>query len=124
LNADAIFRKLAEAQEVLENATKASNDHADAVRKHIEALKRQEVNIDERLKFITQSETSDEALHQFELAMDKLRRLDTAKSHVELLKDVEDLRYSSTVRFYRYKLVNIAVARQPCRISQLLLASL
>jgi hypothetical protein len=87
-----IILKLVEAQVALENATKASNDHADAVRKEIEAFNRQQIDIDRRLKIITQSETSDEAVRIFVSSMDKLQRLDVAKGYLSLLQEVEELR--------------------------------
>lgn len=42
---------------------------------------------------ITQSDTSDEAVRQFEASMEKLRRLDISKGYMELLKEVDRLRY-------------------------------
>lgn len=42
---------------------------------------------------ITSSETSDEAVQRFESSMDKLRRLDVANGYIELLKEVDVLRY-------------------------------
>lgn len=42
---------------------------------------------------ITQSDTSDEAVAQFEARMEKLRRLDISKGYMELLNEVDRLRY-------------------------------
>lgn len=42
---------------------------------------------------ITQSDTSDEAVAQFEASMEKLRRLDISKGYMELLNEVDRLRY-------------------------------
>ncbi|KKA20272.1 RINT-1 family protein [Rasamsonia emersonii CBS 393.64] len=82
-------RQLVEAQEALAKATKASNDHAEAVRKQVEAFNQQQADIDRRLKILTQSETSDEAVRIFESSMEKLRRLDIAKGYLDLLQEVE-----------------------------------
>jgi hypothetical protein len=41
---------------------------------------------------ITQSETSDEAVSQFEASMSKLRRLDIAEGYVHQLQKVDELR--------------------------------
>ncbi|KAL1964074.1 hypothetical protein VTN77DRAFT_7492 [Rasamsonia byssochlamydoides] len=84
-------RQLVEAQEALAKATKASNDHSEAVRKQIEAFNQQQADIDRRLKIITQSETSDEAVRIFESSMEKLQRLDVAKGYLALLQEVEGL---------------------------------
>ncbi|KAJ9352042.1 RINT-1 family protein [Paecilomyces variotii] len=84
-------KQLAEAQEALEKATKASNDHANAVRQQAEAFNRQQADIDRRLMIITQSDTSDEAVAQFEASMEKLRRLDISKGYMELLNEVDRL---------------------------------
>lgn len=42
---------------------------------------------------ITQSDTSDEAVRQFEASMEKLRRLDISKGYMELLNEIDRLRY-------------------------------
>jgi predicted transcriptional regulator len=87
---------LAEAHEALSNATKASNDHAEATRKRAEAFSAEQADIDQRLKTITQSETSDEAVRRLEKSMERLQRLELSKGYVELLKEAEELRYAFT----------------------------
>ncbi|KAH8426986.1 uncharacterized protein LDX57_004709 [Aspergillus melleus] len=84
-------KQLAEAQEVLSNATKASNDHAEATRKRAEAFKEQQADIDRRLKAITKSDASDEAAKRFEEGIEKLRRLEISRGYVTLLKEAEEL---------------------------------
>lgn len=54
----------------------------------------EQADIDRRLKVITQSETSDEAVRRLETSMEKLRRLEISKGYVELLKEADELRYS------------------------------
>ena len=44
---------------------------------------------------MTQSETSDDAIKKFDASMEKLRRLDVAKGYVDLLKEVDRLRYDT-----------------------------
>ncbi|KAJ5887957.1 hypothetical protein N7495_007998 [Penicillium taxi] len=83
--------QLTEAQEALSNATKASNDHAEATRKRAEAFAEEQADIDRRLKAITKSETSDEAVRRLESSMQRLQRLDISKGYVELLKEAEEL---------------------------------
>ncbi|KAJ5439786.1 uncharacterized protein N7458_010784 [Penicillium daleae] len=84
-------KQLAEAHEALSNATKASNDHAEATRKRAEAFAAEQADIDRRLKAITQSETSDEAVRRLEKSMERLQRLEISKGYVQLLKEAEEL---------------------------------
>ncbi|CAI7635781.1 unnamed protein product [Penicillium glandicola] len=84
-------KQLAEASEALSNATKASNDHAEATRKQAEAFTAEQADIDRRLMAITQSETSDEAVRSLEKSMEKFQRLELSKGYVELLKEAEEL---------------------------------
>ena len=86
--------QLAEAQEALSKATKASNDHAEATRKRAEAFVEEQADIDRRLKALTHSETSDEAVRRLEGSMKRLQRLELSKGYVETLKEVEELRYT------------------------------
>ncbi|GMG30084.1 unnamed protein product [Aspergillus oryzae var. brunneus] len=86
-------KQLAEAQEALSKATKASSDHAEATRKRAEAFNEQQADIDRRLKALTGSDASDEAAKRFEASIEKLRRLELSKGYVSLLKEAEELRY-------------------------------
>jgi DNA primase catalytic subunit len=88
--------QLAEAQQALLSASKASNDHAEATRKRAEAFKEEQEGIDKRLKAITGSDASDEAAKHFEVSIDKLRRLEISKGYVTLLREGEQLRYLRT----------------------------
>ncbi|RAO64460.1 uncharacterized protein BHQ10_000472 [Talaromyces amestolkiae] len=88
-------RQLVEAQEALEEATKASNDHRDAVRKQVETFNQEQAEIDRRLMIITQSETSDDAVRIFESSMQKLQRLDVAKGYFSQLQEIETLSKSA-----------------------------
>ncbi|RAL01653.1 RINT-1 family protein [Aspergillus ibericus CBS 121593] len=84
-------KQLAEAQEALSSATKASNDHTDATRKRAEAFGEQQADIDRRLKALTGSDSSDEAAKRFEASIEKLRRLEISRSYMTLLKEAEGL---------------------------------
>ncbi|KAJ5540071.1 hypothetical protein N7513_008403 [Penicillium frequentans] len=84
-------KQLTDAREALSNATKASNDHAEATRKRAEAFAAEQADIDQRLKAITQSETSDEAVRRLEKSMERLQRLEISKGYVGLLKEAEEL---------------------------------
>ncbi|KAF7596417.1 hypothetical protein BBP40_001724 [Aspergillus hancockii] len=84
-------KQLAEAQEALSNATKASNDHAEATRKRAEAFNEHQADIDRRLMALTGSDASDQATKRFEASIEKLRRLELSKGYVSLLKEAEEL---------------------------------
>ncbi|EAW09690.1 RINT-1 family protein [Aspergillus clavatus NRRL 1] len=84
-------KQLAEAQQALLNATKASNDHAEATRQRAEAFGEQQEDIDKRLKAVTGSDASDVAAKRFEVSMDKLRRLEISRGYVNLLREAEEL---------------------------------
>lgn len=86
--------QLAEANEALSNATRTSDDHAEATRKRAEVFKQEQADIDRRLKAITKSDASDDAARRFETSMEKLRRLEISRGYVALLKDADKLRYS------------------------------
>lgn len=77
--------------------TKTSKDHAEATRKRAEAFAAEQADIDRRLKAITQSETSDEAVRRLEKSMERLQRLEISKGYVQLLKEAEELRYDSPI---------------------------
>jgi hypothetical protein len=49
-------------------------------------------DIDRKILIITRSETSDDAVRQFDSSMEKLRRLEITKGYVELLAEVDKLR--------------------------------
>ncbi|KAE8152702.1 TIP-1 family-domain-containing protein [Aspergillus avenaceus] len=85
-------KQLAEAQETLSQATKASTDHAEATRKRAEVFNEQQADIDRRLKALTGSDASDEATRRFEASIEKLRRLELSRGYVSLLKEAEELR--------------------------------
>ena len=42
---------------------------------------------------VTQSETSDDAIQKFDSSMESLRKLDVAQAYMELLTEVENLRF-------------------------------
>lgn len=91
---DATDNQLAEAHGALSKATKASDDHAQATRTRAAAFSAEQADIDRRLKAITQSESSEEAVQRLETSMERLQRLEISKGYVELLKEAEELRYA------------------------------
>ena len=58
-----------------------------------QAFQKQQADIDRRLLIVTQSETSDDAVHKFDASMEKLRRLEIAQGYVDLLTEVDRLGY-------------------------------
>ncbi|KAF7714919.1 Uncharacterized protein PECH_007837, partial [Penicillium ucsense] len=82
---------LADAQEALQNATKASSGHTEATRQRAVAFAAEQADIDRRLKAITQSDTSDEAVRRLEKSMERLQRLEISRGYVRTLKVAEEL---------------------------------
>jgi hypothetical protein len=86
-------QQLHDAHKDLEQAKKASAQHAADLKQKVKAFEKEQLAIDKRLRDVTASNTSDEAVRRFELSMTKLNRLDVAKGYVELLQLVQSLRY-------------------------------
>ena len=55
-------------------------------------FQKEQDGIDRRLRIVTGSDVSDDAIRQFEQSMDKLHQLDVANGYVELLQGVDALR--------------------------------
>jgi RAD50-interacting protein 1 len=85
--------KLEEANRILAHAESASKQHDVDLQQKAEKFSGRQADIDIKLKDFTWSETSDEAVHKFELLMSKLQRLDIASGYLELLKEVDKLRF-------------------------------
>ena len=85
--------QLQEAKTSLNNATIASKNHTQEVLRHAQAFEKQQSDIDRRLLIVTQSETSDDAVNKFAKSMESLQRLDVAQGYIELLTEVERLRF-------------------------------
>lgn len=47
---------------------------------------------------VTQSETSDDAVRKFDSSMEGLRKLDVAQEYMELLAEVENLRFMNDLK--------------------------
>ena len=80
-----------EATKALNHAKAASDKHSLLVAQRVEAFKQSQSDINRRLKILTQSETSDDAVQKFDGVMSKLRRLEVAESYMNLLQEVEAL---------------------------------
>ncbi len=57
-----------------------------------ESFRKKQADIERKISIITRSETSDDAVLQFDSSMEKLMKLDVAKGYVELLVRVDKLR--------------------------------
>ena len=79
----------------LHDAKQDSHSHHAQLQQKAQTFRRQQADIDQRLLVITASETSEEAVPRFETSLDKLHRLDVASGYVQLLREVDLLRYDS-----------------------------
>jgi predicted nucleic acid-binding Zn-ribbon protein len=85
-------QQLQDAGRDLEKAKGASYGHEASLQQRAAQFHREQADIDNKLRIIMRSETSDEAVVRFEASMDKLARLDVANAYVELIKEVDSLR--------------------------------
>ncbi|KAF1956460.1 RINT-1 family protein-like protein [Byssothecium circinans] len=84
-------QQLDNAQRDLSGAKQATNDHQASLQDRARAFKAEQADIDRRLRVVTASETSDDAVPRFEAVLDTLQRLDVANAYVELLREVDVL---------------------------------
>lgn len=59
----------------------------------MEAFKQQQQDLDNRLMIVTQSDTSEQAVKDFETSMERLHRLEIAKGYMGTLCEVDYLRF-------------------------------
>jgi RAD50-interacting protein 1 len=84
-------QQLQDAQKQLHDARHSSNEQTESLKSRVAKFKEEQRDIDEKLTVITASETSDEATRKFEVSMQKLQVLDTAKGYLEILRLTESL---------------------------------
>ena len=84
--------QLQDAERELEEARQASREHVTSCHRRVQQFNKQQADIDRRLLIFTRSDTSDDAIRQFEATMDKLRNFDVATGYFELLRAVDKLR--------------------------------
>lgn len=84
-------QQLVDAQTDLELAEQTFSVHATALRDQATAFERQQNDIDQWLKIITQSDISDDAVNKFERSMARLNRVQVASGYIDLLKMTNDL---------------------------------
>ena len=86
--------QLDEANGNLRDTSDASAGYEDTLQTYISSFQGRQEDIDQRLKRLTQSNTSDEAVTKFEKTLTTLRRLDIAATYVGLLQEVDQLRFA------------------------------
>lgn len=74
------------------SAVKASQEHQASIRAQAERFTQSQRDIDRRLRIITESDASDDAVDRFEVSMARLRKLDIADGYVRQLQDVDKLK--------------------------------
>ncbi|KAJ9647125.1 hypothetical protein H2199_002111 [Coniosporium tulheliwenetii] len=82
-------KQLEDARQDLQTAKNLYSEYASSSQRSARDFAKKQQDIDRRLRIITQSDTSDDAVGKFESSMDKLRRLDVASGYMELLQEVE-----------------------------------
>jgi hypothetical protein len=82
------------------------------VRRECAAFQEQQTDIDSRLVKVTNSDTNDETAKRFEVGMEKLRKLDVAKGYMELLYDVDSLRFAFFIALKLNLFTHSATARK------------
>ena len=75
-------------------AQQAYSEHAASLQDKAGRFQKEQGDIDRTLMIVTQSETSDDAVLSFQAIMDSLRKFDVAAGYVEMLKEVDILRYA------------------------------
>lgn len=86
-------QQLDDARKDLQEAKKASVQHATNLKATVKQFEKDQIGIDKRLLVVTQSESGDDAVKIFDATMTKLSRFEIAKSYVQLLQRAESLRY-------------------------------
>ncbi|KAF4630599.1 hypothetical protein G7Y89_g7538 [Cudoniella acicularis] len=83
--------QLQDARSQLDEAKKASANHTSLMLEQTQEFERQQDSVQKRLMIVTNSDTPEEATRRLKGPLEKLRRVELARSYVELLKDVNDL---------------------------------
>ena len=86
-------QQLHHAQAHLDEVKQAAHDHHAALQLRAREFQHEQDDIDARLRVLTASDTSDEAVPRFEAVLDSLQRLDVAAAYVELLAEIDALRH-------------------------------
>lgn len=92
---DLLQKQLQDAQQELKVADGAYERRITDAKGAAQASEQRQADIDNRLKKVTRSDTSDDATRRFDSAMEQLRRQDMARGYLTMLDEVEELRYAS-----------------------------
>ncbi|KAG4437008.1 hypothetical protein IFR05_007512 [Cadophora sp. M221] len=84
--------QLRHAESELNQAREASVNHSTLMLEQSQAFEREYLNVHNRLKIVTSSDTPEEAKRRFEKPMEKLRKVELAQSYVALLREAEALK--------------------------------
>lgn len=99
LQAILIKFQLQDAKRSLHVSTEASKSHSSDLRDRAQDFQSRQADIDRRLRIVTQSETSDDAVRRFDSSMESLQKLEVAKGYMELLTEVEKLSANARANF-------------------------
>lgn len=86
-------KQLHDAQRDLHQAKDDAHAHRALLNGRADAFRNEQADIDRRLMVLTSSETSDDAVPRFQHVLDTLHRLDVTSGYMQLLADVDTLRY-------------------------------
>lgn len=86
-------QQLHDAQRDLHDAKQASVHHHRDLQHRASQFDADQADIDRRLLVVAASDAADDAVPRFEQVLDTLQRLDLASAYVDLLQDVDALRY-------------------------------
>jgi hypothetical protein len=70
-----------------------AKEHREKVLRDARDYESAQADIDVRLRDVTNSESSDDAVERFEASMARLRNIDLATGYVEMLLEVDRLRF-------------------------------
>ncbi|PBP20860.1 RINT-1 family protein [Diplocarpon rosae] len=84
--------QLQNAQAELTLAKKTSANRTSLMLEQAQEFERQQLNVHNRLKIVTSSDTPEDATRRLRKPLEKLRKVELAKLYIQLLKDVEGLK--------------------------------
>jgi hypothetical protein len=74
-----------------------AKEHREKVLRDARDYESAQADIDVRLRDVTNSESSDDAVERFEASMARLRNIDLATGYVEMLLEVDRLRFVDNI---------------------------
>jgi hypothetical protein len=86
-----------------------AKDHRDKVLQDARDFEAAQADIDARLLDVTHSQAADDAVERFEASMARLRNIDLAAGYVEMLLEVDRLRFVNNISSQRASVVRVLV---------------